>query len=112
MKMKGKPFRIRKVIHPDSLTNRTAEPTNQVQFFSEYLNDLGSEVPLKMDEVATFIVTVAGKPITELRLRVHEFFFGDGTVSYLLVGPSTPETEKLEELLISDVHLQALAVAT
>ena len=65
----AKPFRIRKIIHLDAFGGSDPELTNTVEFFSEYLDDLGGEVSLKMDEVATKVATVSGKPITELTLR-------------------------------------------
>ncbi len=105
-----KPFKIRKILHLDDLGGSDPELVNVVEVFSEYLDDLGTEVSLKMDESATFLATALGRPVTKLKLRVHEFFFGEGTVSYLLIGSGSPETKHLETLVNSGVYLQPVTM--
>ena len=102
-------IRVRKIIHPDDLANRPPELTNEVHILTEYLDDLGNEVPLRMDEVATFAATSEGVT-TNLCLRVHEFFFENERLSYLLIGSCTADTKRLEGLLNTGdgVYLQVI----
>ena len=109
--MNYKPFRIRKIVHPDDLEQRSPTPSGEVLIFGEHLESYGEECPLKLLEVFDCEIQRENtEKLVDLRLRVQEFFFSGQKVSYMMVGPCDSKTRELEDLVSTGIYLQPRAL--
>lgn len=108
--MSYKPFRIRKIVHPDDLEQRSPTPSGEVLIFGEHF-EVGEERGLKLLEVLDCEIQGGNtEKLADLRLRVQDFLFSGQKVSYLMVGTCDSKTRELEDLVSTGIFVQPRAL--